>query len=222
MEELYNDLSLEAAEHIFDVYGKTHSLLHIRGLLTEHAESGISSAAEEAIETIQRWGMKVDRTDREAGGYAWATYKAICRRQGVYSNAQGPHEWNGKLTSPLLKAVASGWEKAFSRRLPMVLASFVRNANACLKQFHKDIDSRARKMGVGIASLHTLSSQLDTYGSSLKDISVRTAERINTAQKDINREFVPVVADAMETAYDDCTAANGESSCVAARKLSMP
>lgn len=39
---------------------------------------------------VQRWHSSVNRDNRELGGYYWSTYKAIMKREGVYSNAQGP------------------------------------------------------------------------------------------------------------------------------------
>lgn len=72
--------------------------------------SAIASAAGQASQIAHRWGSPVNRENRAEGGYCWSTYKvcfgfwswhgdellifdlqAICRRNGVYANAQGPH-----------------------------------------------------------------------------------------------------------------------------------
>lgn len=55
----------------------------------DHYDPGISNAENDAPGTVAGWGAKVNREDRAAGGYFWSTYKAICRRNGVHSNAQG-------------------------------------------------------------------------------------------------------------------------------------
>ena len=54
-------------------------------------ETAISNAVEDAISTALKWGSPVNRDNRAEGGVVWSTYKAICRRNGTYANAQGPH-----------------------------------------------------------------------------------------------------------------------------------
>lgn len=54
-------------------------------------ETAVSNAINDSITTALKWGAPVNREDRAAGGLHWSSYKAICRRNGVYSNAQGPH-----------------------------------------------------------------------------------------------------------------------------------
>jgi len=52
----------------------------------------IAHAEAEAGPTSQRWGAH-----RDEGGLYWATYKAICRRDGAYTNARGLHDFNAQL-----------------------------------------------------------------------------------------------------------------------------
>ncbi|CAF9943183.1 MAG: hypothetical protein ALECFALPRED_010769, partial [Alectoria fallacina] len=189
------ELSDEFADNIYDKY-----------------ETAVSNATNDSIATALKWGQPVNREDRAAGGLHWSTYKAICRRNGIYTNGQGPHEWNVELVEPMMKLLASGWEKAFSRRSPMVMASFARNAAACLKKFHKDIEARARQIGTGIAGLHMLQQQVVNYENLLKDLSATVKDTINTNQKEINREFVPVIEQAMAAAYEACVEERGAGS----------
>lgn len=95
----------------------------------------------------------------------------------------------------------------------MVMASFSRNAAACLRKFHKDIESRARQIGAGIAGLHMLQQQVVNYENLLKDLSTTVKDTINTNQKEINREFVPIIEQAMEPAYEQCAAERGKLPC---------
>lgn len=111
-----------------------------------------------------------------------------------------------------MKILASGWEKAFSRRSPMVMASFARNAAGCLKKFHKDIEVRARQIGTGIAGLHMLQQQVGNYENLLKDLSATVKDTINANQKEINREFVPVIEQVMAAAYEACVDERGPGS----------
>lgn len=180
--------------------------------LTNSIETAISNATKDAVETAFKWGAPVNREDRPKGGLHWSTYKAICRRNGIYTNGQGPHEWNAQLAEPMMKILASGWEKTFARRLPMVMATFGRKAASQLKKFHSDIESRARKIGSSIAGLSMLQHQISTYESILKDLSNSAKDTINTKQKDINREFVPVIERAMIMAYEQCVNESGTGS----------
>ncbi len=54
-------------------------------------ETAVANATKDSIATALKWGAPVNREDRAAGGLHWSTYKAICRRNGIYSNGQGPH-----------------------------------------------------------------------------------------------------------------------------------
>lgn len=109
-----------------------------------------------------------------------------------------------------MKILASGWEKTFTRRMPMVMASFSRNASTPLRKFHRDIEARARQVGSSIAGLHMLENQVSAYESILKDLSNATKEYINATQRDINREFTPVIEQAMATAYEQCVEERGK------------
>lgn len=89
------------------------------------------------------------------------------------------------------------------------MASFARDAARVLKDFHRDIDNRARKVGAGIAGLSMLQQQLQVYDNILKDVANYAKEMVNTAQKDINRAFTPVVEEAMLWAYETCIEERG-------------
>lgn len=90
------------------------------------------------------------------------------------------------------------------------MASFARNAAACLKKFHKDLEARARQIGTNIAGLYMLEQQVGNYESLLKDLSTTAKETINTNQKEINRQFVPVIEQAMLAAYEACVEERGK------------
>lgn len=82
----------EFTDNIFDKYGKLPKCcLFVACMLRAFTETAISNAVQDAISTALKWGSPVNRENRAEGGVAWSTYKAICRRNGTYSNAQGPH-----------------------------------------------------------------------------------------------------------------------------------
>jgi len=92
----------------------------------------------------------------------------------------------------------------------MVMTTLNRTTASALKKFHRDIEGRARKIGASIAGLSMLQHQVSTYETTLKDYSAATKDTINASQKDINREFTPVVEQAMQDAYDVCVAEHGK------------
>ena len=119
-----------------------------------------------------------------------------------------------ELAEPMMKQLVPGWEKTFSRRVQVVLTVFARNAATCLKRFHQDIDARARKVGASIAGLSMLQQQVGAYETIIKDLSSSVKDTIVANQKEINREFVPVIMTNMEPAYETCTDESGPGSYI--------
>ncbi|KAK7531727.1 uncharacterized protein J3D65DRAFT_124748 [Phyllosticta citribraziliensis] len=121
-----------------------HENLHgMAATLTEHVYANydklVPKACEAAHPTASGWGAH-----RSMGGLYWSTYKATVRRQGVYNGASGPRDFNAELTAPILKEIATGWERAFQRRLPTDVRNFKANALKVLHSFHNAVVQRAR------------------------------------------------------------------------------
>ena len=147
------------------------------------------------------------------GGYYWATYKAICRRDGAYTNSNGLHDFNSQLTEPLLKHLGGGWERAFQRRLPNILRDYVGKATRILREFHRVIEDEARRQGVGLAGMSMLAQQLGNYSQSFKNVADQMVAAITEMQRTASREFTPVVREHMLPAYEVCTNERGMYSC---------
>src|SRR5580693_4259861 len=108
-----------------------------------------------------------------------------------------------------MKQLGSDWERAFARRLPNVLQSYQRSAKTLLQSFHKEIEARAMKTGSGLAGLAILGQQLQTYEAIFKDLTEQMVLIINERQRDANREFTPVIAQHLASAYQYCTDVSG-------------
>ena len=93
-----------------------------------------------------------------------------------------------------------------------VLNSLPANAIALIQSFQQIVDVRAQLIGVGIASLHMLQQQLQVYEDCFKDLAITSREKISARQREINREFVPIIEAAMENAYSTCVAERGSGS----------
>ena len=96
----------------------------------------------------------------------------------------------------------------------MVFTAFNQKTCASLRKFHRDTENRAPKIGASIAGLSTLYNQVATNETTLKDLSSAMRDYIVANQKDINREFVFVIEQAMQGAYDICVAEHGKTSFV--------
>ncbi|KAI6827790.1 hypothetical protein KC340_g9470 [Hortaea werneckii] len=164
----------------------------------------VDSAEANALGIADGWGAH-----RNDGGLHFMTYRATVRRSGVYQGAAGLRDFNQELIQPVYKQLASAWEKAFQRRLPHILQSFTKAGSAMLKKFHTAVADRCRQQGQSIARIGMLKTQLGAYDAIIKDMANNMIRQINDGQRDINREFTPVISKAMSPAYDVTSAESG-------------
>ncbi|KAL8709619.1 MAG: hypothetical protein Q9220_005711 [cf. Caloplaca sp. 1 TL-2023] len=92
------------------------------------------------------------------------------------------------------------------------MSSFADRAFEVLVEFHQDVDDRARRTGSGVAGLSMLFQQLPIFQGVFKDHASSIKDSINATQKEINREFVPVIQAAVAPAYTDCVNEHGPGS----------
>jgi len=108
-----------------------------------------------------------------------------------------------------MKQLANDWEKAFSRRIPSNLSEFLTSINVLLVRFHQGVEQRAYNRGIGISGLAMLSQQLPIYNHIFSDLQNQMRDLINEQQREANRQFTPVVARALASAYEYCIAERG-------------
>ncbi|KAF2826280.1 hypothetical protein CC86DRAFT_350866 [Ophiobolus disseminans] len=176
----------------------------------------INEAIEAAPDTAQKWGAH-----KSDGGLTWMTYKAIVRREGVYqSPAAGLRDFNADLVNPIVKKLATGWERAFQNRLPKAFDAFVKDSGRLLNNFHTAVEERARNNGVGLASLGALKNQICTYEQLFNDLNQILVTKMTELQREANRDFTPTIANIMHTVYDICANESG-SGCYMRMKAHM-
>ncbi|KAK0643251.1 hypothetical protein B0T16DRAFT_391805 [Cercophora newfieldiana] len=173
----------------------------------EYFDKTIPLAVEAALPTAIGWGAR-----RDEGGLLWATYKATCRRSGVYTGASGPHNFNAELFEPISKSLANGWEKAFQRRLPACLSTFAKSAKLLIETFHREAVHSTQERGSNANGLHMLNNQLRTLLQRVTDIPATMIQLAQELQRDSNRQFTPEIQNAMELAYQKCTEEKGAGS----------
>ncbi|KAK1593767.1 Dynamin family-domain-containing protein [Colletotrichum navitas] len=170
-------------------------------------DQSIPAASDAAVPTASGWGAH-----RSEGGMFWATYKATCRRAGVYTGASGPRDFNAELFEPISRQLATGWERAFQRRLPRALESFAISARLLLEDFHRNAVSGSLERGNNHAGINMLSNQLRAHTARLKEIPVMIKTVVQELQREASRGFHPVIEQEMQPAYNICVAESGPGS----------
>ncbi|KAI0417897.1 hypothetical protein F5X98DRAFT_363421 [Xylaria grammica] len=187
------------------------SITSIRASIEDHVFKSIKesmpSAIEAAPDTAYSWGAP-----RALGGLYWATYKATVRRQGVYSGASGPRDFNQELFEPISRRLATSWERAFQRRVPAILNDFAKRVTEKLEQFHQTAKARAEQRRINVTGLITLSSQIQAHTRTVESLPGEVYTIITEAQREANRQFTPAICDAMTDAYTICTNEYGTGS----------
>ncbi|KIX00086.1 uncharacterized protein Z518_10223 [Rhinocladiella mackenziei CBS 650.93] len=167
------------------------------------------AAKAQANDTVRKWGMPVNRDNRAAGGLYWATYKAVVRRDGCFTNAHGNNNFNEQLVEPVLRHLAGPWESLFARRMPGILNGLPMTVGQLITKFHNEVEGRAVRNGVSIASFHMLKQQIPVYKEMLKDAMTEMRGRLSEKQREINREFEPQIKAHMMDTYEWCTRESG-------------
>ncbi|KAE9569225.1 hypothetical protein CGMCC3_g14583 [Colletotrichum fructicola] len=167
----------------------------------------IPSVSAAAVPTATSWGAH-----RSEGGMFWATYKATCCRSGVYAGASGPRDFNAELFEPISKQLATGWERAFQRRLPQALEGFAMSARLLLDTFHHGAIARSQQRSTNYAGINMLSQQLRTHTARLKEIPGLLRTVVQELQREASRGSHPVITEEMQPGYDLCVAECGTGS----------
>ncbi|KAJ9613364.1 hypothetical protein H2200_003306 [Cladophialophora chaetospira] len=168
-----------------------------------------SAAKSEASNTVRKWASPVDQENLLAGGFYWSTYKAIVRRDGVWTNARGANNFNEQLIEPVIRHIAGPWESVFARRMPGILNSLPMNVGKILTTFHDEVERRAIRNGASLASFQMLKQQISVHKETLKDAMIEARNLFTEKQRTINREFEPKVLEHMLSIYHTCTIESG-------------
>lgn len=174
----------------------------------ENFDRFIPVAAQFAVPTAAGWGAH-----RNKGGMLWATYKAACRRNGVWSSgASGPENLNADLFEPLQKQLATGWERAFRRGLPSDLDQFSTKIRVILQSFHREAIQRSQARQDNYHGLQMLAQQLEVHFQRISDLRLAVMNHWQEQQRDANRGFIPIIEQEMMPAYNRCVEEYGPGS----------
>lgn len=150
--------------------------------------------------------------------HSHATWKAIVRRDGVFSNETTNCDWNEELVAPLVASIAPQWEQAFSTDLETIFTDFAVRARKKVKDFHASIPELLSPFGINSKkSYKRLEGQHTGYKQAFAEAEDVTCDYINSQQRIINRNFKPLVGESMRPAYVFCVAVQGSGSFVKMR-----
>ncbi|KAF7133652.1 hypothetical protein CNMCM5793_004944 [Aspergillus hiratsukae] len=129
----------------------------------------------------------------------WSTYRAICRRSGVWKG----YNWNREVAHPMLEYISSYWIRTFNEEVSFHLESFSQNVKSCLDIFHKHVVSSADE-SIAEQNNAKLQKSLGTAAGSLKYQVQGIEEALRTRQKTANRLFVEVIAAELDGTFWRC------------------
>ncbi|KAI1336959.1 hypothetical protein F5Y15DRAFT_426715 [Xylariaceae sp. FL0016] len=187
---------------------------HLDENIYQTCNATIPIAIAAAVDTSSDWGLP-----RSMGGLLWSTYRATVRRDGIFSGASGPRDFNAELFEPITKDLASAWERTFQRLLPKVLQKFSKEAKERLNEFQQAARQRAEQ-SANVTGLVTLGNQIVVHMRTIDGLPNALRRTIIDLQRDANRGFTPIITDIMRQTYQNCAQERG-SSCFLRMKDTM-
>lgn len=184
-----------------------------RILLNIILEKGVTTATSKANETVAQWDASVRPRDGSQDGLYYSTDKTICRCSGAHTNVRigACHEWNDALADPMMKWIAPAWEKVFVSRLTQITNKFNKDAPVCLHKMRQEVEDERRKAGLRSINSDNVQVRIGQHIRVLKDDALSVKAFVTATQKRLNGEFIPVIAEAMLPAYEQCAQVRGAS-----------
>ncbi|EXF81114.1 hypothetical protein CFIO01_08210 [Colletotrichum fioriniae PJ7] len=186
----------------------------VRVKVLKKTGKGAVKASDKAVATAEGWGAKHD-----AGGLRYGTYKATCRRHGVFKGAAGARDFNEDLLKPMKNYTAQEWDSAFNGRLPEKIATLAASSKQLINSFHERMKNRRFLVENNDLVNSFLVVILAAQNEKLAHIANEHQKLVQTAQKDANRLFGPVIQRAMNPAYQGCVDLRGTGSFILMKDL---
>ncbi|KAK1992109.1 hypothetical protein LX36DRAFT_694424 [Colletotrichum falcatum] len=207
LEKLLSKLGKTLGESITGCMADCQSIVK-KGILKK-VISGTAKASEKALSTAEGWGAKYD-----AGGLRYMTYKATCRRFGVFKGSSGPRDFNEDLLKPLKNHTAHDWDLTFRTRLPEKLASLAASMKQLIDGFHERMRDRRFLVENNEIVNEILVKLLTAQKETLVHIGNEQLRLVQEAGKEANRLFGPCIQRAMLQAYNGCVEQCGTGSFI--------
>ncbi|KAI8635076.1 hypothetical protein F5Y19DRAFT_470125 [Xylariaceae sp. FL1651] len=173
--------------------------------LYTHFDVAALYAADRAPEISRGWPSH----KHGDGGLPCNSYKATCRRNGVFSGNLGPRDFNRDLAAPLLQSLSSVWEITFSKKIPDALNTLVKIAQKPLQSFNSRIINHLQKKVVFPSIINMLQDQDKARVSSLTNKTKSLELMIIALQREANRSLTPAIQKKLRATYSKCTEDKG-------------
>ncbi|KAH9898903.1 hypothetical protein F4778DRAFT_782503 [Xylariomycetidae sp. FL2044] len=180
------------------------SFIHeCRDVLTEKLfdrfETAVSIALQAAPQTVQGWPQRKGNDN----GLRCQSYRAVCRRNGVFSGSRGLRNFNEELLRPIIQNLAGTWENVFEQKIPSLLDDYVHASEKLLEGLHTKVKERMQTKA-SFASINALQVQIQAHAHNIK-LSVKNfSRRITQMRREAHRKFEPAIQENMVDTYQLC------------------
>ncbi|XP_039381370.1 uncharacterized protein LOC120398227 isoform X3 [Mauremys reevesii] len=173
-------------------------------LILANLKKGARRAEDLCEDKVRSWGLP-------GIGYPYATYRAVCARQGVYSSVScGFVDFNEQLTEPISSAISMTWNEVFSCKLGQSITQFSKAILDKLKYFFKDLKNKLREKGRNTEPVNVIQRhQMEAVQALLCNFLLDQMEYINKRQRGISRVLTPEIQASMKQTYAACSQMNG-------------
>lgn len=176
------------------------------------------AAQDRAMITVEKWG-KSPKDPVEPGLY-YSTFKAVCRRDGAYTNPRKAYNFGADLLDPFMQKIDAQWNSVFDAALK---SRFIRAVKQCAEKLKTFVETFQSSLEAGCASENTKATfeeQQVRFAKSLGRTLKLAKKEIDKEQKEANRLFEECIEAAMKSVYRACTQESG-AGCYARMKEIM-
>ncbi|KAJ0283740.1 hypothetical protein COL940_004522 [Colletotrichum noveboracense] len=111
-----------------------------------------SKGSAAAVAMAKSWSASPD-----AGGLRFPTYRATCRRRGVFKGAAGPRDFNEDLLKAMKNIYAQSWDQSFNKRSPELLDNLALTCDRMIGAFQ----ARMKGGGAFITIRSTMEKEIE-------------------------------------------------------------
>ncbi|KAK7749363.1 hypothetical protein SLS62_008215 [Diatrype stigma] len=182
---------------VFEFVETCHGI--ITNKLFKRLQSSVAKAIKKAPKIAEKWPSYA----KGDGGLPCLSYRATCRRMGVFSGKNGPRDFNEDLIFPLKQRLANSWEQSFTKKIPEALEKFTKTTEKLMRSLHKHIKAQLQQKST-FTSINILQTQLQARAEGLTHMAKEFNGDVTTLQREANRGFHPAIMGAMSKTYQDC------------------
>ncbi|GKT60910.1 tat pathway signal sequence [Colletotrichum tofieldiae] len=161
-----------------------------------------SNAAANATHRAAAWFAH-----HKAGGFSPATFKAICRKEGIHITNRRPMiDLNQELLKPILSGIHRDWDTVFGNQIPVIFQEFMAEVGQHQQDFHQSVVKKYEANGSMAMALDLLNN-VNGAGPSKNRASPLWLEINKAVESQKSKAFgkaVSPIAEAMKVIYRDC------------------